>query len=150
VQLTKPFVDLYRAKVNLHLVDGEPEIFGSPAAIESILMNLLTNALNAFVSAEGAKRQRDIIIRTELQKSPYISLRFLDSGPGILKLSTDEIWLPGRTTSPEGTGLGLTIVRDSVVDLGGTISALAHGELGGAEFILQLPLSGDTKEKADE
>ncbi|GAG05310.1 unnamed protein product, partial [marine sediment metagenome] len=45
-------------------------------------------------------------------------------------------------TRPNGTGLGLTIVRDTVTDLGGTVDALEKGELGGAEFIIELPILG--------
>jgi signal transduction histidine kinase len=145
VGLVKPFVEMYKSRINLDLADTGPEVFGSIAAIESILMNLLTNALNAFVSSDGASRDRTIEIRTELRKDTVV-LRVFDSGPGITHLTTEEIWLPGRTTSPDGTGLGLTIVRDSVSDLGGKIAAVAHGELGGAEFIIQLPLALDRKD----
>ena len=70
-------------------------------------------------------------------------MRVLDNGPGIRHLTLDEIWLPGRTTVAGGTGLGLTIVRDSVTDLGGSVRAVASGELGGAEFIIELPVAGE-------
>ena len=39
-------------------------------------------------------------------------------------------------------GFGLTIVKDSVRDMGGKVRAIAHGELGGAEFVVELPISG--------
>jgi signal transduction histidine kinase len=145
VGLVKPFVEMYKSRINLNLADTGPEVFGSIAAVESIFMNLLTNALNAFVSGDGTTRDRTIEIRTELRKDTVV-LRVLDNGPGITHLTTEEIWLPGHTTSPDGTGLGLTIVRDSVLDLGGKIAAIAHGELGGAEFIIQLPLALDQKD----
>jgi signal transduction histidine kinase len=144
--LVKPFVEMYKAKINLNLADASPEVFGTIAAVESVLMNLLTNALNAFVAGNGNSRDRIIEIRTELRRKDAVVLRVLDNGPGITHLTTDEIWLPGRTTSPDGTGLGLTIVRDSVLDLGGKIAAVAKGELGGAEFIIQLPLALDRKD----
>ncbi len=64
----------------------------------------------------------------------------MDNGLGIINIGTDEIWLPGRTTLEDGTGLGLVIVKDSVADLGGEATAVAHGELGGAEFIVNTPL----------
>jgi C4-dicarboxylate-specific signal transduction histidine kinase len=56
-----------------------------------------------------------------------------------IEIELDEIWLPGRTTFPDGTGLGLTIVRDSVEEFGGRATAIAQGELGGAEFKVALP-----------
>jgi len=143
VGLIKPFVGMYKARIELNLTDTEPEIFGSVAAVESILMNLLTNALNAFVANGSIPRERIVSIRTELQRNENVILRVLDSGPGIIKLTTDEIWLPGHTTSPDGTGLGLTIVRDSVLDLGGRVAAVPQGELGGAEFVIRLPLARD-------
>jgi signal transduction histidine kinase len=146
-ELMKPFVEMYKATINLNLVNTDPEVFGSVAAVESVLMNLLTNALNAFLSGNGAGRDRIIEIKTEIQSEGNVVLRVLDSGPGIKTLSTEEIWLPGRTTSPDGTGLGLTIVRDSVVDLGGKVVAIANGELGGAEFVIQLPLIVDRKDQ---
>ena len=63
-------------------------------------------------------------------------IKILDNGPGIQNIGLDEIWLPGRTTFPGGTGFGLTIVRDSVSDLRGTRDAIAKGELGGPSSLL--------------
>lgn len=50
--------------------------------------------------------------------------------------------MPGETTNPNGTGLGLTIVRDAVYDLGGKVRANANGEHGGAEIIVEIPILG--------
>jgi len=60
-------------------------------------------------------------------------------------VTLSEIWLPGQTTTPGGTGLGLTIVKDTITDLGGDIYAIANGELGGAEFVIELPLLEETQ-----
>lgn len=145
VKLITPFARMYKARIDPVLADSNPEVFASVAALESILMNLLINALNAFVSGNTKSGERVIQILTETTRDDSVILRVLDSGPGITGLSTDEIWLPGRTTSPEGTGFGLTIVRDSVLDLEGKVAANAHGDLGGAEFIIRLPLAVDGK-----
>ena len=64
----------------------------------------------------------------------------MDNGPGIEGISVEDVWLPGKTTTEKGTGLGLTIVRDVVLDLNGSVDAVAHGELGGGKFIVTLPL----------
>jgi signal transduction histidine kinase len=142
LQLFGPFLADAQINPNLELVEGNPILRGSVAALESILANLITNAVNALDSEESRSKERVIAIRTELRGSERLMLRVLDSGPGIMHLSLDEIWLPGRTTRPGGTGLGLTIVRDSVADLGGKAHAIPSGELGGAEFIIDLPLAG--------
>lgn len=67
-------------------------------------------------------------------------LRVLDNGLGIIHINPQEIWLSGRTTQADGTGFGLTIVKDSVAELGGIVQVIPQGELGGAEFIVQLPV----------
>jgi signal transduction histidine kinase len=82
---------------------------------------------------------REILLRTEASSDRAL-LTVADSGPGIVGLSVSEIWLPGRTTTTGGSGLGLTIVRDAAIELGGRASARAAGELGGAEFTVELPL----------
>ena len=69
----------------------------------------------------------------------------LDSGPGVQARLGDRIWLPGVTSDENGTGLGLTIVRDTVEDLGGSTQVVLQGELGGAEFIIELPRAESAK-----
>jgi signal transduction histidine kinase len=139
LDLFQPFLEDAQINPRVDLVDSTPRIRGSVSAIEAILANLLTNAVNA-LNSETASPTREIVVRTELSGENRLLLRVLDSGSGIVRLSIQDIWLPGRTTQPGGTGLGLTIVRDTVIDLGGKAHALAQGELGGAEFIIELPL----------
>ena len=68
-----------------------------------------------------------------------VLINVLDSGPGIPIRLGDSIWLPGVTSDENGTGLGLTIVRDTVKGMGGNATAVPTSELGGAEFIIDLP-----------
>ena len=72
----------------------------------------------------------------------FVEVSIADSGPGIIGVALDEIWLPGVTARVDGTGLGLTIVRDTVRDMGGEVNALSPGKLGGAEFLVRLPIIG--------
>ncbi|MFI5364000.1 MAG: ATP-binding protein [Candidatus Binatia bacterium] len=74
--------------------------------------------------------------------SGRLHLDVLDNGPGIVGIDANEIWLPGYTTKPGGTGLGLTIVRDAAQDLGGSVAVEERGELGGATFHIELPILG--------
>ena len=142
LELFQPFLADTQITTRIELVDSTPRVRGSIASIESILANLLTNAVNA-LNTESASSTREVVIRTELSGENRLLLRVLDSGSGILHLKIQDIWLPGRTTQLGGTGLGLTIVRDTVADLGGSAHALAKGELGGAEFTIDLPLVGE-------
>jgi signal transduction histidine kinase len=129
-----------RVEILCRLVDADPKINGTKAALDSIVSNLISNSINAFINSKSPQREaRRIEINTGVTEG-HVIISVLDNGPGIEGIEMDDIWLPGRTMTPRGTGLGLTIVRDTVSDLGGTVSAIAHGALGGAEFAIRLPV----------
>ena len=135
----KPFLRGRDVTVVPELTDGSPFLRGSEAAIESIVTNLLNNSLAAF-EAEGT---RDRIVRISTAVSPERwKLTVEDNGPGIQGIRKSDIWLPGRTTRKNGTGLGLTIVRDAAKDLGGDVDAVERGDLGGAVITVELPILG--------
>lgn len=135
----EPFLVGRDVKVRTELASAEPYLRAAPAALESIITNLLNNSVAAFERA--GVTDREIVVRTQIVGSTLV-LQVLDSGPGIDGVDLRDIWTPGITTQPNGTGLGLTIVRDAVSDLSGSVSAAAHGDLGGAEIDIELPLIG--------
>ncbi|MEA0736877.1 ATP-binding protein [Xanthomonas campestris pv. campestris] len=134
-----PFLLARGARLSLVIGHGAPFLRSSEAAIESIITNLINNSLSIF-EISGTEN-RIIQISTELSAGE-VAIIVCDSGPGIVGMDVLDIWLPGVTSNPEGTGLGLTIVRDTVRDLGGSVSAEPHGHLGGAEFRIVLPILG--------
>ncbi|QZX82359.1 sensor histidine kinase [Metapseudomonas otitidis] len=138
-ELMRPFLEARETSLNLVLSPGKPYLRCSEAAVESVITNLLNNSLNAF--RRGATKERLIEITTEVSDGEC-TIVVSDSGPGIFHHNIQEIWLPGVTSDPDGTGLGLTIVRDTVKDLGGSVSVTARGSLGGAEFSIKLPILG--------
>lgn len=135
----KPFLTARDVRMKVELASSAPYLRGSEAAIESIVTNLLTNSVAAF--EENATRNRTIRVRSDVADRIW-TLTVEDNGPGIHGISKREIWLPGRTTRRDGTGLGLTIVRDAVRDLGGHVDAFESGELGGAVLVVELPVLG--------
>lgn len=139
VGLMEPFWQGRETAIHMELSPESPYIYASEAAFESVLANLINNSLDAFRRA--ATDHRAIRIRTRVN-GQRCKIVVSDSGPGIIDVKLNEIWLPGITSSSAGTGLGLTIVKDTVRDLGGDVSAIAHGELGGAEFSIDLPILG--------
>lgn len=139
VDTFRPFLDGRNVVTTTCLCSGNPYVRGSRAAIESIVTNLLNNSLTAFESAGTMGRQIEIATSVEDRRW---RLAVSDNGPGITDISTRDIWLPGRTTLKNGTGLGLTIVQDAVRDLDGDVDAREHGGLGGAEIIVEIPILG--------
>ncbi len=137
--LFSPFLQDHDTRIDFQLDQGEPYLRSSVAAIESIIANLVNNSIVAF--ERKSPSERIITIRTAVSDNS-VELRVLDNGPGIEGISLKDIWLPGQTTKENGTGLGLTIVRDTVIDMGGSVAAVPKGELGGAEVIVSLPTIG--------
>lgn len=135
----KPFMEGRTTTIDLALADGAPFLRTTEAALESIFANLINNSLAAF--ARAGSKSRKIKISTAVAND-IINISFADSGPGLQEITPAEIWLPGLTTNPEGTGLGLTIVRDTIRDMGGTIEVNPESQLGGAEFTIKLPILG--------
>jgi C4-dicarboxylate-specific signal transduction histidine kinase len=135
----KPFTDGRDVIVTRKFGPGAPFLHGSPAAIESIITNLINNSVAALEGSTA--KSRLIHVHTEVLEKTF-TLKVSDNGPGINGIRKNDIWLPGETTRKNGTGLGLAIVKDTVIDLGGEVDTVEHGELGGAEIIIKLPLLG--------
>lgn len=141
LELFEPFLEEAEIRPVVEKVDANPRVSGSAALLEAVLANLLINSINALTKVRDAPTEdRRVLVRTELSEDRVL-LRVMDNGLGIKDIALDEIWLPGRTTIEDGTGFGLTIVKDSVADMEGSVTALPNGELGGAEFVVDLPLA---------
>lgn len=111
-------------------------IYGAEALVETIVTNCLTNAIKAFES-DGAKIVGRKVKITVANEGDTVALEVSDNGPGF-SMAISEIWLPGRTTKLAGTGFGLTIVKDSCLDMGGKYSAYSEPS-GGARFRFIFP-----------
>lgn len=104
--------------------------------IESIIVNLLTNAFEALKGTKGLRK-----IKVSAQYDDAYMIIVEDSGPGVPENLRDWIFVPLNTTKKEdGVGLGLTIVRDVVESYSGKICVDTSDKLGGARFIVEIPL----------
>ncbi len=97
------------------------------------LVNLLLNARTALQGWEGERRVR---VRTEAN-ADRVYLYIEDSGPGIPPEDASRIFLPFVSTTG-GTGMGLFLTRQILVEQRGGIRVQAQSELGGATFTVYL------------
>jgi signal transduction histidine kinase len=116
--------------------------------IESVLINLLTNAYTACNQKAGIRK---VVINVDREdkvkgrKGFYFSVS--DTGPGIAKEFLKRIFEPLFSTKAVasggsksvGTGLGLTIVKSIVDELNGSIIVDHDNEIKGARFKIWLP-----------
>jgi signal transduction histidine kinase len=141
LEIFRPHLASAEVVIETELADSAPTVRTTVSAIEAIVANLLANAAYAFTVPRAEPiEDRTILIQTSISDH-LVTISVFDNGPGIdtAKIALEDIWLPGNTTRENGTGLGLTIVRDVANDLGGSTYAKAVGELGGAEFHIELP-----------
>jgi two-component system NtrC family sensor kinase len=135
-----------RVDVDLQFEERLPEVGLNAGHIQQVVVNLLTNALDAM----APRRTGRILIRLAAAP-PGVRLLFGDTGPGIPDDTRERIFEPFFTTKAigSGTGLGLPICRSILRGAGGDIRLLgleeAQGLLGvgvGAAFEVLLPQAG--------
>lgn len=97
--------------------------------IDQALINLLINAADAVKGVETPR----IHLRAMINRRSRGVIEVEDNGPGIPDHVADKLFLPFFTTKPEGTGVGLSLVRQIILSHKGTISAV-NLERGGALF----------------
>ncbi len=120
------------------LPDGLPDVLGVPIPMEQVIINLLSNAMDAYDSAAAYVAARPLIVNAEAA-GRMVALRIADRAGGIPPAVISRVFEPFFTTkSPgKGTGLGLALSFGTVVELGGTIAV--RNEHGGAVFEVRLP-----------
>ncbi|MDY0989688.1 ATP-binding protein [Flavobacterium sp. CFBP9031] len=85
--------------------------------IEQVIINLLTNSINALENSS----LKQISISAEA-KNNRVFIKVSDSGKGIEKEIEEKIFLPFFTTRTEGAGIGLTLSKNIIEAHGGYIS----------------------------
>jgi two-component system NtrC family sensor kinase len=122
---------------HIELISGSDEdrvtIFSDPYQLRQVLINLLTNAIQA--TSEAGEIKIHLV-----NAADNVSFSIVDNGRGVPKENMDKIFEPFFSTKApgQGTGLGLFVTRGILGKLEGRIeleSRLGHG----AEFRVILP-----------
>jgi len=127
--------------VDAALASGLPQVFADPHQIQQVLLNLVINAEQAMLSANG---RGSLVIRTWHDRDDdAVVIEVNDDGPGIPVDVRTKIFDPFFTTKEvgKGTGLGLTVAYAIVQEHGGHIFVESRPGRG-ASFVVELPVSG--------
>ena len=119
---------------------GSLLVRADPVHLLQVVLNLVTNAMDAMADIPSATRQ--VVIRTMLLGHSTAGVAVIDCGPGIPNATMGDIFDTFYTTKEHGTGLGLSIARTIVESYGGKIWA-ENCAGGGAVFQFIIPLSAD-------
>jgi signal transduction histidine kinase len=122
-------------EIAVDVAPGLPDIAADVAQLRQALINLSRNAREAM--SASATRRLEISVHAVAPDRIAIAVR--DSGPGIDAANLAKIFDPFFTTKKRGTGLGLALVQQIVVEHGGLIE-VASAPGAGTTFTLTLPI----------
>ncbi len=147
-------------RVDVRVQRDLPSIWADKGRIEQVLVNLITNAIQAMEKTTQPRlrirarlKTLDDVARDEGARTfdhlrlgdEAVVIEVIDNGPGIPSRAASKLFDPFFTTKPTGvgTGLGLTVVR-RIVDLHqGRIELRNDPETGGARATLTLRVASE-------
>jgi len=132
----------YRFSVDEISIEGRldpslPPVHGDPNRLEQVLVNLLSNALDAL---RGVRPPRFLVVDSFVDQG-RVCVAVTDNGPGVAPEIADRLFRPFATTKGRrGPGLGLYISRQLIREAAGDLGLDAlQGSGRGARFLLWLP-----------
>jgi signal transduction histidine kinase len=117
----------------------------TPAAIGRVVQNLVDNA--AAHARHTVRVRLATVAASDSAGRPVVlwELAVDDDGPGVPHAARERVFErfaridEARSRHAGGTGLGLAIVRELVVEHGGIV-AVGDSDLGGASFVVRVPV----------
>src|SRR2546425_1459604 len=134
----------YRFTIDEISIEGRldpelPTVVGDANRLEQVIVNLLSNALDALRSVKPPRR---LIVDSFIDDTGgRVCVTVTDNGPGVAAEIAPRLFRPfASTKGVRGTGLGLYISRQLVREAEGELDVVKHAEPGGgARFLVWLP-----------
>jgi signal transduction histidine kinase len=123
--------------LQVHANEGLPKVRGDAACVGVLVANLLSNAIKYNRPGGSAEIQANC-------GQESVELKVIDTGIGISEQNLPRLFSEfyriktEKTENISGTGLGLTICKAIVEELGGSIEA-SNNETQGSTFTVRLP-----------
>jgi C4-dicarboxylate-specific signal transduction histidine kinase len=141
--LVRDDMEKHRIIVELEQSKELPEIRGNRLQLQQVLLNLITNAVDAMAATDASRILR---VTSEAYEIDGIKISVSDTGPGISSRDAARIFAPLFTTKPDGMGMGLSICRAIIEVHEGRLWFSPNTPHGA---IFQFTLAGNTTYAAD-
>ncbi|MBI5520512.1 MAG: PAS domain-containing protein [Desulfovibrio sp.] len=132
----------YVAEMETDLDPGLPRVVCLPAEMNQVFLNIMVNAAHAVGQAVYGTDRRGVIRVRTAQEEGGVVVSISDTGTGIPAAVQGKIFDPFFTTKEvgKGTGQGLTLAYDIVVNRHGGTITFETEEGRGTTFHIHLPL----------
>jgi signal transduction histidine kinase len=122
------------------LASDMPPVAGDRIQLQQVILNLITNAIDAMRQVD--ERERTLLISSRIDESNTVLVAVQDSGAGLDSDSLNLVFEAFHTTKPNGMGMGLAISRSIISAHGGRLWATKNAPQG-AIFQFTLPAAPD-------
>ena len=114
------------------------EIFGVKNELTQVLLNILSNAKDAFV--QNGVKNRELCIKT-YKKDDFIYLEIVDNALGINDEIKDKMYEPYFTTKHQSSGTGLGLFISKIIIENSFEGEISHTNTqNGSKFVLKFPI----------
>lgn len=110
-----------------------PPLLGAAEAV-TIVANLIENAIEAVIDADARRRRATVRIN---QSATKVAISVRDWGPGLPPGGEQEILARGRSSKDGHPGIGLALVSEAVMSVGGTLTVRSMSP--GTLFLVHVP-----------
>ncbi|MGC2526426.1 MAG: PAS domain S-box protein [Candidatus Acidiferrum sp.] len=132
----------YSVFVRTELGADAPRVMADRVQLQQVLMNLMMNGIDAMKDVRGT---RELAIKSQITENDQVLVSVNDTGVGLPRQQSDQVFEAFFTTKPHGTGMGLSISRSIVESHGGRLWAASNSPRG-ARFCFSLPGNSGVKE----
>jgi signal transduction histidine kinase len=150
IHLSEPWFLARNVRFSITLSPNLPPLLGDPTHLQTLFLNLITNALDAMPQGGVLTiKTRQVPPPLSSEDGRWLEISITDTGIGITEESKKRIFDPFFTTKKmgEGTGLGLPICEKIIKEHSGRIEV--ESEVGkGSRFSIFIPVF--ERNEADE
>ena len=130
----------HRVSVRTDFAEGSLSVLGDRVQLQQVVLNLITNAIEAM---SGNEELRQLHVTTGRNESGEVLVAVRDTGPGLAPAIKQDLFKAFQTTKPSGLGLGLSICHSIVESHGGRLWASDNSPRG---TVFQFALPSDLDE----
>lgn len=133
--------------VQTRRTEALPLVRADRVQVRQVILNLITNAIEAM--SEINEGDRELLISARTDDSNNVVVTFRDTGPGLDPNSADRVFEAFYTTKSEGMGMGLAICHSIIEAHGGRMWAGANDPRG-AVFQFSMPVAPEGVDRSEQ